>query len=451
VSRRQEGWPTGGGGINMVFKHIQEGKSVFTFSRDLEYSVLEQDYLACKNTMDPRAISMFHAHNPFHAGANLQIAEILLHTGEFKQAADLVERAVHVYELGYHSKFDPLSGSARLLLDREESKEYLGALRRHAQCLGRRGCARTALEVCKFALSLTPETDPMCIMSFIGYYALRSKEYDWLLEFEREFLEYPIPAKWFPNIMFNAALALRLSTTGGKKKPETESKSKGEFTSTSKSPDPSNRLQRAIRIYPQAVTALVDAIDNKILKTDPRWEFAREWQSKRVSSPFVEKLILIFASRSSALWRSPPTLAWLRDTARAVYEDEKKGGKGGAAIIEENKLISSAFDIDIPITYKTLQKADYTDAMPQLPPEFFQQNQPPPPVGQEIPLNPPSAGEGGRIAGNPFAMFFRSLLPNFDPEALAQATAVIEADQRQRLLEIEREQERNEENKERKN
>lgn len=54
---------------------------------------------------------------------------------------------------------------------------------KHIQFVGQRACYRTALELSKMLLSLNPVEDPLAIVLSIDYYALRAKEFKWLIDF----------------------------------------------------------------------------------------------------------------------------------------------------------------------------------------------------------------------------------------------------------------------------
>ena len=54
--------------------------------------------------------------------------------------------------------------------------------------LGRKGCARTALELCKLVLSLSPQNDLFGNLLRIDYYAIRAGELEFLLRFVEEFV-----------------------------------------------------------------------------------------------------------------------------------------------------------------------------------------------------------------------------------------------------------------------
>lgn len=52
--------------------------------------------------------------------------------------------------------------------------------------MGQRACHRTALELCKVLLSLDPEGDPLAMVLVLDLYALRSRQFAWLLRVASE-------------------------------------------------------------------------------------------------------------------------------------------------------------------------------------------------------------------------------------------------------------------------
>lgn len=65
---------------------------------------------------------------------------------------------------------------------------------------------RTSLEFCKLLLSLDPEGDPLAVILFLDFYALRAKEYEWFIEF-CNLWDNTRNLTQLPNIAFNLALA----------------------------------------------------------------------------------------------------------------------------------------------------------------------------------------------------------------------------------------------------
>lgn len=62
-------------------------------------------------------------------------------------------------------------------------RAFFITLFKHLIFVGGRACYRTALELCKVLLSLDPEGDPLAVVLILDFYALRAKEYDWLINF----------------------------------------------------------------------------------------------------------------------------------------------------------------------------------------------------------------------------------------------------------------------------
>jgi len=66
-------------------------------------------------------------------------------------------------------------------------RSFYIVLFKHAQYLEERACSRTAFEISKLLLSLQPDTDPLAMILVIDYYALRSKQFEWLVEFYEKY------------------------------------------------------------------------------------------------------------------------------------------------------------------------------------------------------------------------------------------------------------------------
>lgn len=133
----------------------------------------------------------------------MQLSELLKQTGDFQRAADFIERALFAFESGWHHEFDWKNGKSRILHKHKENRELFYALFRHIQMLGRRGCCRTGLECCKLLLSFDL-SDPLFVVGMIDYYAIRSKQFNFLLDFFDDFSQKP---DLLPNLYYSAALA----------------------------------------------------------------------------------------------------------------------------------------------------------------------------------------------------------------------------------------------------
>lgn len=85
---------------------------------------------------------------------------------------------------------------------------------KYIDVLGRKGCCRTALEYCKLLLGLGAQQDPHGVLLRIDYYAMRAKEYDYILQFKDNFANQIYKnsdkiscIRLMPNFMMTGALA----------------------------------------------------------------------------------------------------------------------------------------------------------------------------------------------------------------------------------------------------
>lgn len=143
--------------------------------------------------------------HPYHIDSLLALAEVYKDLGEVQQSAELLERCIYALECAWHPTFNVTTGKCRLVYGWDPNKPLFYALFKHMQHLGRRGCHRTALEVCKLILSLDSD-DPMGALLCIDYFALRAEQYEWFQRFSREYSsESELPL--LPNFSFSLALA----------------------------------------------------------------------------------------------------------------------------------------------------------------------------------------------------------------------------------------------------
>lgn len=146
--------PAGISGITMdKVGDSKEGKQEFTFVWSESYQIVHQAYLSCVQSGNPQTLALLVQQHPFHVEALFQLSEYLKSTGDLKNAGELVERILYTCETCAHPHFDWLSGNSSLDFSKEENKTIYLALFRHIEYLGRRGCARTALEFCKGLIS----------------------------------------------------------------------------------------------------------------------------------------------------------------------------------------------------------------------------------------------------------------------------------------------------------
>lgn len=122
-------------------------------------------------------------------------------------ASGLIEHAILAYELSFNSMFNLTTAECRLDYRRQENRGFFIVLFKHTQYLEARACCRTALEVGKLILSFDPLSDPLAMILVLDYYALRAKQYLWLVQLYQEWENLKKLAQ-LPNMAYSYALCL---------------------------------------------------------------------------------------------------------------------------------------------------------------------------------------------------------------------------------------------------
>lgn len=135
-----------------------------------------------QRTHDPNIIGHFLHRYPFHIDALLQMSEVFQHHGQMDHAADCIKRCMYVLELAWADQFDVAKGSSRMDINAEHNDGFFKALFLLTKQVGRRGCMRSAFETAKLLLSMDPQGDPMNVLLAIDYYALTSRQCQFLID-----------------------------------------------------------------------------------------------------------------------------------------------------------------------------------------------------------------------------------------------------------------------------
>lgn len=110
------------------------------------------------------------------------MSEVFQHHGQMDHASDCIKRCMYVLELAWADQFDVTKGNCRMDFHVEHNDAFYRALFLLTKQVGRRGCMRSAFETAKLLLGLDPQGDPMNILLAIDYYALTSRQCQFLVD-----------------------------------------------------------------------------------------------------------------------------------------------------------------------------------------------------------------------------------------------------------------------------
>ncbi|GAA0159689.1 hypothetical protein LIER_16407 [Lithospermum erythrorhizon] len=351
-----EHWPRWDGSLSMELLETKEGVHYFRYVHTSTYAQAQRAFEAAKAIHDLNGIANILLHHPYHIDSLISLAEYFKFTGEHQMSADAIAKCLYALECAWHPLFSPLQGHCQLKFVHETNRPFFTTLFMHIKNMDRRGCNRSALEICKLLLSLDSD-DPVGSMFCIDYYALRAEEYAWLERFSEEYNNDT--SLWlFPNFSYSLAICrFYLETVEHPNNTEIDS---GKASS-------SDLMKQALMLHPSVLKKLVGKVPlkeqvwNNILKNN----FLR---SEQIGSPSLDHLINIYVERSYLIWRLPDVQKILRDSALSVIKDlgDKEGDARDWACVRKEAFSSDKNE------YSHLLVSDFSDAVPTMPPEMLQ-------------------------------------------------------------------------------
>lgn len=344
-------WPRWDNSMTMELLETKDGMHYFRYMYTPSYKHAQEAFEAAKAANNINAIGDILARHPYHVDALLTFAELFKYSGEHQTSAEMIEKCLYALECAWHPLFTPLQGNCQLKYSHDTNKPIFSALFSHMKNMDRRGCHRSALEVCKLLLSLDSD-DPKGALFCIDYFSLRAQEYRWLEQFVEEY--GTDNSLWLlPNISYSLAVSRFYLECSD------ESSINHSEKATSK-----DLMKQALMLHPLVLQKLVTKAPLK----DSAWTQILKYSffgSAKAGSPSLDHLINIYVERSYILWRFPELQALLKDAALLVAESlEQNSSEARDWECVRKEAFSSEKN-----EYSYLMVSDFSDVIPSLPPE----------------------------------------------------------------------------------
>lgn len=116
---------------------------------------------------------------------------------------------MYAYQHAFHPSFNFSNfrpSLYKLDYNRVENRGLFVAIFKQIIYVGGKACYRTSLELCKLLLSLDLQADPLASILYLDFYAIRSSQYAFLIEFY-ECFRASKHLELMPNMCFSLALA----------------------------------------------------------------------------------------------------------------------------------------------------------------------------------------------------------------------------------------------------
>lgn len=348
-------WPRWDGSLSMEFLETKDGYSYFRYEHTSSYSQAQKAFEAAKAINDLNGLASILLYHPYHLDSLLTMAEYFKVVGEQQMSADATAKCLYALECAWHPIFTPLQGNCQLKFSHETNKPMFTALFTHMKNLDRRGCHRSALEVCKLLLSLDSD-DPMGAIFCIDYFALRAEEYAWLEKFSEDYKSDN--SIWLlPNFSYSLAVC----------RFYLEQEALEDGCRDAKKASSTDLMKQALMLHPSVIKKLVAKVPLK----DRVWTNVLKhafFRSDQIGIPSQDHLINIYVERNYLIWRLPKLQKLLSDAAQLVLEtteNNRSEVKDWACVRKE------AFSSE-KNEYGHLLVSDFSDSVASIPQDNLQ-------------------------------------------------------------------------------
>ncbi|KAK7080392.1 Transcription factor 25 [Halocaridina rubra] len=412
-------------GISMSVVESTPSYQVFKYVHSASYQQFQFKFLEAVESLNPENIMTLLNREPFHVDTLLQVSEIFRLGDDSAMAAQLIERALYVLESSAHPLFNIATGSCRLQYRQQENRSLFIALFRHILNVGQKGCYRTALELCKLLLNLSPEDDPLAVSLMIDFYALRAQEYAWLVALY-DLYEPTKNLSMLPSFAFSVPLALFHLSEGSDSAPGKDKRESSRAaalaedlgTAEEMHSRANQMLQKALIFFPGVVIPLLDKCSvqpDALVASHPYFgPSAQANQSKGLS-----QIVNLYVGRCFHVWKEAGVMGWLEENVHVALA---RVDSGDDLVKEAEEIRKMRYQGTPMAIYRHILMAEIKDATAALPPALANT-----PVLSFDPLPPPdtlcgysrpkSGNQQASNSSNILVSFFRSLRPNYDPNA----------------------------------
>uniref|UniRef100_A0A7N8Y6B2 Transcription factor 25 (basic helix-loop-helix) n=1 Tax=Mastacembelus armatus TaxID=205130 RepID=A0A7N8Y6B2_9TELE len=389
-------------GISMTLLQSKDGIHYFTFEHSRDYQQIQFKFLDAVESMDPNNIVALLQLNPYHIDSLLQFSDVCRMQEDQEMARDFIGRALYSFECAVHPLFSLTSGTSRLDYLRPENRAFYLALYKHMMFLEKRGCPRTALEYCKLILSLDPDSDPLCMLLIIDFLMLRSREYESLLQLYQDWEEHRNLFQ-LPNFAFSTALCYFHLSQQEDMDPEESHKQRCKAD---------QMLQNALIMFPGVLMPLLDLCSVQPDATVTSHAFFGP-KSQIMQPPALTELTALYVGRTYNLWREAPVMLWLEESVKEVLRrvDAKDPIVDDCQDKRQQRYRSAPRNIHRHVLLSEIKEA--TSSLPlEVTTQPMMSFDPLPPLdSSKMTLISWSTNKHNQIT---LALFFRSLMPNFN-------------------------------------
>ncbi|KAG6442855.1 hypothetical protein O3G_MSEX002523 [Manduca sexta] len=277
---------------------------IFMFDHTPEHQKLHREFLDMVRMGGSKLLlNLDAAQENIHVESMIEIFDAMCRDDNFGGAHHLIQVIVAMLQYATKPSFNLADRQCRLPYRYIENRPFHIAMLKYMYLLSNKARHRTALEMCKMMFNLDP-TDPLALLFVIDTFALRAREFRWLVDV-LEFWSYDRNANLMFNMLFSHSLAFFHLVK--KSEDETDQRFAGEL------------LQNAIIRFPYVITAIMSNIDSPAFRELKESEFYGQFARSSTSASMI-KLMDIYARLTWPRWYEPVVVGWFLHNARVMAE-----------------------------------------------------------------------------------------------------------------------------------
>lgn len=378
-------------GIQMVVDKTVNGITYFKYVHSkANYHKIQQMFWRASHFADPSAVQQVLGVHPYHVDTLLHLSEVCRVSEDTQTASDLLDRAIFCLEKALHPNFNVASVNCRLDYKRAENRALFIAIFRKILYVSLKSCFKTAFELTKLLFNLDPENDPLACLLLIDSLALKTEDFNFVLQFIDEF-NHSLKLTMLPNFSYSYAIAQFYK----------------EIVENSSHEKSNELLRSAVLNYPMMAQLICEKC-SLIIESNPL--YVTNETVLKTHSRSLTQMCKLYLERSSDLWKDLGVVPWLKQNIDYVNNNFSTiPGHREAESRRKSVFLSPPLNV-----IRHIFISDISAVSALLPQSAFETSQQP-----HDPMPPPNSYRDYQpetrqtYEGNPVLAFINSLMPGF--------------------------------------
>ncbi|XP_045784646.1 transcription factor 25 isoform X2 [Maniola jurtina] len=296
-------------GLSMAVMSVQDGITYFAYTHNAEYQTRHKQMLSLlAQRKAVEVVPVYESTRNMHVEGMLELFRLYCQQEEYTTAITLLENLIGYLQFMAHPFFNLTNVNHRLEYSYVENRAFHIAILLYSYLQSNIACHRTALELAKMLTNLDP-SDPLGMIFIIDTFAIRAREYKWLIE-AIDYWEANRNAKYLFNLKYSYALA-HFHILNNKKEDLKVA---------------DDLLKEALIMFPMGLMVILSkgTVPASRLEKIRSHEMFADYKSTIFP---LRDVIKLYAAMVGSRWMEPPVLDWLlRNVDKLIHDYDSDYG-----------------------------------------------------------------------------------------------------------------------------